>query len=121
MSEPLRQLTIDEAVCEFNVLMREQLGEGSDAGFSGEGARPATPEEAEAAHFRLAERLVGLACPAPAACGDLRCRRDALCRHLAHVRARQATRTSSHQRRRPGADALRYAIWVYMSSQCGEP
>jgi hypothetical protein len=121
MSEPLRQLTIDEAVSEFHALLQEQLGgdpgDGPGDGPVGDWAPPATQEEAEARHFRMAEHLVGLACPDPAACGDPRCRRDALCRHLAHVRTRQAAGKSSHPRRPPGADALRYAIWVYMSSR----
>jgi hypothetical protein len=118
MTEPSRQLTIDDAVGEFYALMLEELGDGLGDGVGDRGA-PESHEEAEAGHFRLAEHLVGLACPDPTACSDSRCRRDVLCRHLAHVRRRQATGRSSHPRRPPGADALRYAIWVYMSSRGG--
>ncbi len=112
MTEPLRQLTIDEALGEFQALVQEQLGDG----LPGDCGPPETPEEAEARRFRMAELLVGLACPEPAACIDQRCRRDGLCRHWGYVKMKESTGRCDHPRRTPGAEAVRYAIWVYMSS-----
>jgi hypothetical protein len=118
MRDPSRQpampaLTIDDAVSEFGAMVQDVLGDAPPDGW----APPETPQEAETRHFLLAQHLIGLACPAASACGDQRCRRDAMCRHLAHVRDRWSARKSSHPRRPPGADALRYAIWVYVSSR----
>ena len=106
------QLTIDEAIGEFHAVLKEELGDNPPH----TATTPATPEEAEAGLFRFAEYMLGLACPDPAACTDQRCRRNALCRHLPHVRAKQQGGESRHPRRTPGAEAARYAIWVYMSS-----
>src|SRR5262245_47697575 len=106
--------TIDQAVSEFQALIHERFGEAPSPG---ESLPPETPEEAEEARFLMAEYLVGLACPDPGRCSDLRCRRDAFCRHMAYVLTRQNTATSHHPRRAPGAEAVRYAIWVYMSSR----
>jgi hypothetical protein len=105
-------MTIDEAMGAFQAMVQEELGDASDA----VPGLPETPEAAEARRFRMAEYLLGLACPDPAACTDHRCRRDAVCRHLAFVRGRQASGQSSHPRRTAGAEAVRHAIWVYMSS-----
>jgi hypothetical protein len=113
MTKTLRQLSIDQAVGEYLALLRERR---RDAPPSQVGP-PQTPQEEEAAHFRMAEHLVGLVCPDPAACADQRCRRDALCRHLAHLRDRQKADKSIHPRRTPRAEAVRYAIWLYMSSR----
>jgi hypothetical protein len=113
MTELSRQLTIDEAISEFQAMVQDELGDAPIA----DGGPPETPEEAETRRFLAAQYLIGLACPAPAACRDHRCRREATCRHLVHVRGRWSARKSSHPRRPPGADALRYAIWVYVSSR----
>lgn len=112
MSTPTCQLTVDEAMAEFYAVLREKLGDVSSI------ASPVseTSEEAEARRFKLAEFMLGLACPDPRACTDQRCRRNAICRHFAHVRAKQQSRQSVHPRRTPGAEAARYAIWVYMNS-----
>jgi hypothetical protein len=106
------QLTIDEAIGEFQAVLKEELGDNRPL----TAMPPETPEETETRLFRLAEYMLGLACPVPAACTEQRCRRNALCRHLAHVRAKQQSGLSRHPRRTPGAEAARYAIWVYMSS-----
>jgi hypothetical protein len=112
MTEPSRRLTIDEALSEFQAVVREELGDPVPA----ESLSPQTAEEAETRCFRMAEFLCGLACPHPARCTDQRCRRDGLCRHLGHIRMKQSEGRSGHPRRSPGADAVRYAIWAYMSS-----
>ena len=108
----MHQLTIDEAIAEFQAVVREELGD-----------RPLpaarthqTPEEEEEGRFRVAEFLLGLACPDPRACADTRCRRNVLCRHFERVRAKRASGKASHPRRAAGAEAVRYAIWAYMSS-----
>jgi hypothetical protein len=113
MKQPLRELTVDAAVAELQALVDDTFGDTS----AGPAGPPQTPEEAEATRFRTAEFLIGLACPDPGACADQRCRRDALCRHLAHLRDRQKAGTSHHPRRTAGAEAVRYASWVLMSSQ----
>jgi hypothetical protein len=116
MTEPARPLTIDEALGEFPDMLEDVLGETPT------GDRmppPETPQEAETRCFLLAQYLIGRACPAPSGCADYGCRRDATCKHLARVRARYRAGRSSHPRRPPGADALRYAIWVYVSSRRG--
>jgi hypothetical protein len=115
MMKPSRQLTIDEAIGEFQALLQEQLGDVPP----GACGPPQTPEEAEARRFQMAEHLVRLACPDRTLCADYRCRRDAICRHLAFVLTRQRTGKSGHPRRPPGAEAVRYAIWVYMSARRG--
>jgi hypothetical protein len=113
MIETSRPLTIDEAIGEFRAMVQDELGDAEPGG-----CRPMeTPAEADTRHFLLAQYLIGAACPAPADCSDYRCRRDAACRRLARVRARWSARQSSHPRRPPGADALRYAIWVYVSAR----
>jgi hypothetical protein len=113
-----RQLTIDDAVSEFSAMIED--GVLGDAPLPDGGTpAPETPQEAETRHFLLARYLIGLACPATAACDDRRCRREAVCRHLIHVRDRWSAGRSSHPRRPPGADALRYAIWVYVASRRG--
>jgi hypothetical protein len=104
---------MDEAVAQFSAMLRERLGEPRTDRV---GLAPAPPEEKEARQFHLAELLIALACPDARACIHQRCRRDSMCRHLARVRAKQASGRSSHPRRTPGAEAARYAIWVYMSS-----
>jgi hypothetical protein len=114
--QPLRALTADAALAELQALVNDTLGD-VPVGTSGP---PQTPEEAEATRFRMAELLVGLACPDPGVCGDQRCRRDALCRHLVYLRDRQKSGLSDHPRRTAGAEAVRYATWVYMSSRPAE-
>jgi hypothetical protein len=112
MIDQPRQLTIDEAVAEFTTMIDEVLGKAPLGG-----ATPETPQEAETREFLLAQHLIGLACPQPSSCRDQRCRREAICRHMATVRDRWRTRQTSHPRRPPSADALRYGIWVYVSSR----
>jgi hypothetical protein len=99
-------------MAEFQAVAREVLGDRPLHTGSG----PATPEEAEASHFRLAEFVLGLACPDPRACSDQRCRRSGLCRHFAHLRQLQQSGVTHHPRRTPGAEAVRYAVWVCMNS-----
>ena len=115
MTELPRQLTIDEAMGEFRAMVQDELGDPEP----GDCGPPETPEEAETRRFRMAQYPIGLACPASATCPDYRYRRDAECRHLTHVRARWKARKSSHPRRPPAGDALRYAIWVYVSAWRG--
>ena len=112
MTEPTRPLTVDEAMADFQAVIREELGDD----FGGKGGTAATPEEAEESRFRLAEFILSLACPDPRACTDQHCRRNVICRHFERVRAKRASGRSSHPRRTPGAEAARYAIWVYMNS-----
>ena len=114
--QPRRELTIDEALAELQALVNDTLGEAP----AGAKAPPQTPEEAEAARFRTAEFLLRLACPDPGDCTDPRCRRDARCRHLAYVQDRQKDGVSQNPRRSAGAEAVRYAAWVYMSSRPAE-
>lgn len=108
----MRQLTIDEAIAEFQAVVHEELGDIGPR----TGRTPTTPEEEEEGRFRLAEYLLGLACPDPRACTDQHCRRKVLCRHFERVQAKRTSGTARHPRRTPGAEAVRYAIWVYMSS-----
>ncbi|MGH7754153.1 MAG: hypothetical protein ACREN5_15210 [Gemmatimonadales bacterium] len=123
MTAPTRQLTIDEAMGEFRALVQDQLDDvplGDSLGeLQVDPGPPETLQEAETRRFLMAQYLLGLACPAPKTCRNYQCRRDASCRHLVRVRARWSAGKSGHPRRPPGADALRYAIWVYMSSRRG--
>jgi hypothetical protein len=109
-----RVLTIDQALGEFPALLEDVLGE---APAGDRVPPPETPQEADTRRFLLAQYLIGRACPAPSACADYSCRRDATCKHLDRVRARYRAGRSSHPRRPPGAEALRYAIWVYVSAR----
>ena len=112
MREPIPQLTVDEAMAEFQAVTKEHLGDRLASG----PATPRTPEEAEDARFRFAEFILSLACPDPTACSNQHCRRHRACRHFARVHAKRASGQSAHPRRTPGAEACRYAIWVYMNS-----
>ena len=112
MTTQTRQLTIDDAIAEFQAVVREELGDTPPHTTR----VPVTPEEAEARRFQFAEFMLGLACPDPTACTDWQCRRHRLCRHFARLRVKQRNGVSRHPRRTPGAEAARYAIWVYMSS-----
>ena len=115
MTQRSRQLTIDEAMGQFQTVLKEELGDAApNAAKTPES--PETPEEAEANRFRFAEYIVGLACPGPTACTDQRCRRNAVCRHIAHLRATQRDGVTRHPRRTPGAEAIRYAVWLYMNT-----
>jgi len=112
MKQSKHPLTIDAAMAEFHAVVREELGDSLAHGDT----TPLTPEQHEDSRFRFAEFMVSLACPDPRACTDQRCRRDVVCRHYARVQAKRTGR-SSHPRRTPGAEAVRYAIWAYMSSR----
>ena len=105
-------LTVDDAVGEFRAMLKEKIGDSPPLTTM----TPQTPEEAEAGRFRFAEQLLSLACPDPAACANQQCRRNRLCRHFARLRAKQQSGVSRNPRRTPGAEAARYAIWVYMSA-----
>jgi hypothetical protein len=113
----LHKLTVDEAVAEFHLLLRAELG-ALPAWLSGPQA-PEMHEEAEARYFRCAEALLRLACPDPTRCADQRCRRGCRCRHFADLDARRQGRRRQEPptRRTPGALALRHAIWVFMNSE----
>ena len=113
MGTPIRQLTVDDAMGEFQALLREELGDAP----AGDVAPPATPEEEEQKRFACAELILRAVCPDPRACTDQHCRRNVLCRHFERLRAKRASGIASHARRTPGSEAVRYAIWVYMSSQ----
>jgi hypothetical protein len=108
----MRQLTIDQAIAEFHAVLREELGDMPPP----TNRTHTTPEEEEESRYRFAEYMLGLACPDPRACTDQRCRRKVLCRHFERVQAKRSSGKASHPRRTPGAEAARYAIWVYMSS-----
>jgi hypothetical protein len=112
MNEHTPPLTVDEAMAEFQAVVREELGDD----FGDGGSTPATPEQAEENRFRFAEFILSLACPDPRACTDKRCRRDGLCCHFRYLRDKQQSGKSIHPRRTPGAEAARYAVWVYMNS-----
>ncbi len=112
MNAPTPRSTVDDAMSEFQAMLREALGDSSPDAT----ARPVTPEEREEGRFRFAEAVLGLACPDPRACRHPHCRRNARCRHLARVAAKRASGKVSHPRRTPGAEAARYAVWVLMSS-----
>ena len=112
MNTPTRQLTVDDAMAEFQVALREALGDSPPD----TAARSMTPEEQEEALFRFAEVVLSLACPDPRACNHRQCRRDVRCRHFARLEAKRVSGKASHPRRTPGAEAVRYAVWVYMSS-----
>ena len=109
----MRQLTIDQAIADLQAIVREELG---DDPLLSVASAPGTPEEEEDLRFRFAEYLLSLACPDPRTCTDHRCRRNARCRHFERVQAKRASGEASHPRRTPGAEAVRYAIWAYMSS-----
>ncbi len=115
MTDPTQLISVDDAMADFQAITREVLG---DTSFSaGDSAPAATPEQMEESRFRLAEFMLSLACPDPRMCGDQRCQRGRLCRHFAHVQAlREGSAMPHHPRRPPGAEAARYAVWVYMNS-----
>lgn len=113
MSIPIRQLTVDQALGEFQALLREKIGDDAAADV----AAPGTPAEEEESRFACAELILSAACPDPTACTDHRCRRASLCRHFERIRAKRESGVASHPRRTPGAEAVRYAIWVFMSSR----
>ena len=112
MREQMPQLNVDEAMAEFQAVTKDHLGES----LARRPAAPQTPQEAEDSRFRFAESILSLACPDPRACTNERCRRNRLCRHFERVHAKRASGQSAHPRRTPGAEACRYAIWVYMNS-----
>ncbi len=111
----MHKLNVDEAVAEFQAMLRVELGPETAAGLRAIG--PETPGEAEARRFRCAEELLRRVCPDPTRCNNQRCRRTGLCRHFAELRERQQLSTGQQATRRtPGAEALRQAIWVFMNS-----
>ena len=113
MTLPIRQLTVDQALGEFQAMLREKMGHdpAPDIGATG------TPAEQEESRFECAELILRAACPDPRACTDQQCRRGMLCRHFERIRAKRESAVANHPRRTPGAEAVRYAIWVYMSSR----
>lgn len=114
MPDPEQLISVDDAMAEFQAIAREVL---ADASSGARASTPdATPEQMEESRFRLAEYVLSLACPDPRACADHRCRRQVLCRHFERVQAKRASGLSNHPRRTPGAEALRYAVWVVMNS-----
>src|SRR5262245_8183274 len=117
MTKPRPKLTVDQAVARFQVIAREVVAERQARGERPPECRPfETPEEEEARRFGLAEHLIRLVCPDPGACPEHGCRRSGRCRHLVRVRQkRQQVGWSKQSRRPPGAEAARYAVWVYMN------
>ena len=112
MTTPTHQITVDDAMAEFQAMLRAAFGDRPPNAPAG----PITPEEQEEGLFRFAEVVLSLACPDPRACSHPRCRRNVRCRHFVRVEAKRASGKASHPRRTPGAEAARYAVWVYMSS-----
>ena len=112
MNTPSRELTVDDAMSEFQAMLREAFGDNPP----GAATRPETPEEREEGLFRFAELVLSLACPDPRACSHPHCRRNLCCRHFARIETKRTSGKASHPRRSPGAEAARYAVWVYMSS-----
>ena len=112
MNQQPQLLSVDEAMAEFMHVMSDAYGDSPPA----PGTPPLSPAEKEADRFRLAEHLLHLACPDAGACTDQRCRRDRLCRHLVFVRDKRENGIATHPRRTPGAEAVRYAVWVYMNA-----
>jgi hypothetical protein len=108
--QPSQDLSIDDAVAEFRILLEEQRAQ-----FEGS-ATPGTPdvaaEDPEAMRFRLAEQLLSELCPGPAACADPLCRRRRECRNMADLRRPP----EPEGRRPPGAVALRRAMWMYCNA-----
>jgi hypothetical protein len=115
LSTSITQLTVDQAIGEFHALLREELGD-APADVAAAPATPATPEEEEHLRFACAELILRAVCPDPRACTDQRCRRHALCRHFSRVQAKRHSGVARNPRRTPGAEAVRYAIWVFMAS-----
>jgi hypothetical protein len=114
---PLTKLTVDEAVAEFQLMLRAELGTLPRPA-PGEGGGLPTPEVDEELRFRAAEMLLRIACPDLSLCTDRRCRRGGLCRHLADLALRREGRYRiPNSRRTPGALALRHAIWVCMNGE----
>lgn len=112
MREQTPYLTVEQAIAEFQAVVKEELGDS----LPNTPTAPKTRKEAEESRFRFAEYMLSLACPDPRACTDQNCRRHRLCRHFERVHAKRASGQSTHPRRTPGAEAARYAIWVYMNS-----
>ena len=112
MNQQPQRLSVDEAMAAFMHAMPDVCGDSPPA----PGTPPASREEIDASHFRLAELLLHLACPDAGACTDQRCRRDRVCRHLVFVRDKREKGIATHPRRTPGAEAVRYAVWVYMNT-----
>ena len=109
------QLSVDEAMAGFSKIANDIFGPPPS-----EPARVRTPPtfaEAETERFLFAESVLSIACPAPARCSDHRCRRHRLCRHFEKLRTIQhPSGQQPFSRRSPGAQAVRYAIWVYMNA-----
>ena len=105
-SRPGYDLSVDDAVSLFFTHMPMDLPEL-------EPVAPRTPAEDEAARFHAAERVLRALCPAPAACGQGRCRRARRCQHLDDLQMQRLRPPSATARRPPGALAVRHAIWLY--------
>jgi hypothetical protein len=115
MNDVPSKFSVDEAMAGFSQLANSlpRLPDAEPA----HGRRPPTFAEAEAQLFSFAEGLLTATCPAPARCSDHRCRRNRLCRHFEKLRTIQhPPLPQPPSRRSPGAQAVRYAIWVYMNA-----
>ena len=115
MTDVPRKFSVDEAMAGFSQIansLSARLPHDEPA----HDRRPPTFAEAEAGLFSFAEMLLTATCPAPARCSDHRCRRNRLCEHFEKLRAIQSPpQPQPFSRRSPGAQAVRYAVWVYMN------
>lgn len=109
-----QRLSVDEAMADFSKLV--DVIHGPSRYDPARASTPQTFAEAEAERFRFAESVLGAACPAPARCSKHRCRRNRVCQHFENLRAiRCPPQPQPFSRRSPGAQAVRYAVWVYMN------
>jgi len=114
MTDPPNRYSVDEAMASFSKLADAIYGPSQDD--PARALSPPTFVEAEAERFRFAENVLAAACPAPARCGQHRCRRNRVCQHFEKLRAIQSPpQPQPFSRRSPGAQAVRYAVWVYMN------
>src|SRR5262245_51765663 len=116
------KLTVDRAMAGFQILAKEIVAKRRALGERLSERPFETPEEEEARRFGLAEHLLRLICPDPRACAERGCRRSGRCRHLVYVQQKkQRGGRRAISRRPPGAEAARYAVWVYMNTRAAAP
>ena len=109
-----QNLSVGAAMANFSKLMDAIHGPSRYA--PARASAPPVFAEAEAERFRIAENILAAACPAPARCDQHRCRRNRVCQHFERLRAIQCPpQPQPFSRRSPGAQAVRYAVWVYMN------